>query len=245
MANHAPRILVGCPTHVLKTDSLDAYVKGIEGLTYPHYDVMIEDNSPTEEYAELIHQKFETWKKNNPEKKLIITHTENPPEHARERLVNGRNLIRDYFLKNEYTHFLSLEQDIVPPRDVIERLLAREKDICSGVYLNQQTKEDGKHLVVMAGTDAANNANEDAVQSLGFMNLFPARIMEIAYCGVGCILISKNALEKIKFRVDLEKRASDDIYFARDAKASGFTLYLDTSMLCAHHFNDAFKKTKY
>lgn len=240
-----PRILVGCPTHELKADSLDAYVNGISALSYENVDIFIEDNSPTPAYSELIRKKFSNWEQAHPNNTCTVVHTEHSSTHARERLINGRNKIRQAAIEGKYDFFLSLEQDIIPPTDCIERMLANETDICSGVYLNQQTRQDGKHLVVMAGIAAENGSENDAVQSIGFLDIFPSRVMNVYYCGLGCVLISRKALEKIIFRYDTKTLASDDIYFAKDAHQNGFTIQLDTGILCKHLFNDAFKKTPY
>ena len=36
----------------------------------------------------------------------------------------------------DYDYFLSLEQDVIPPKDIIEQMLKSEKKIITGVYFN-------------------------------------------------------------------------------------------------------------
>ena len=47
---------------------------------------------------------------------------------ARDNVIYGRNLLRQMAVK-DYDYFLSLEQDVIPPKDVIERLLKRKKEM--------------------------------------------------------------------------------------------------------------------
>ena len=62
---------------------------------------------------------------------------------AHDKIVRSRNIIRQYFLDKNYDFFFSLEQDIIPPKDVIERMLAHKKDIVTGVVYTQY-KFNGK-----------------------------------------------------------------------------------------------------
>ena len=112
---HPPRILIGCPTHELKADSLDAYFKGSNSLTYSNFDVIWEDNSPTPAYAKKLKAKAAEFETQHPGKKCTILYSGETSPFARTRLVNGRNQIRALFLQGNYSHFLSLEQDVIPP----------------------------------------------------------------------------------------------------------------------------------
>lgn len=245
--NPLPRILIGCPTHILKSDSLEKYVGGLDSLTYDHFDVVIEDNSPTPEYSKKIETLAEAWEKKHPGRTFRVLHSGTTSDKARARLVHGRNRIRQFVLDEKYDYFLSLEQDVVPPVDVIERLLNRDMPIVSGVYLNKVTREGEKPaLQVMAGIFYSQEEEKNKiVRSIGFMSLFPSRLIPVAYTGLGCILIRRDVLENVSFRYQENDRACDDIYFCSDAREKGYPIYLDSSVLCAHHFNDAFKKTPY
>lgn len=58
-----PKILIGCPTHKSKMDSLEKYFNGLYDLTYQNFDLVIEDNSPTKEYFQLLEQIAKDWEK--------------------------------------------------------------------------------------------------------------------------------------------------------------------------------------
>ena len=60
-------------------------------------------------------------------------------------------------------------------------------------------------------------------------------LLKIDYCGLGCVLIHRKVLEKVKFRYDTnEGVATDDIFFCIDAREKGFKIYLDTEVKCKH-----------
>ncbi|QQR92308.1 MAG: hypothetical protein IPJ89_04080 [Candidatus Iainarchaeum archaeon] len=243
-----PKILLGCPTHQYKADSLKAYFEGIESLTYPHFDVVLEDNSPTPNYSEKLKQLAKQWEEKHPGRSFRVIYSGETSPKGRARLVHGRNLIRDMVLKENYDYFLSLEQDVVPPTDIIERFLAHQKEFVSGVYWNKELASPAAQpkLVVMAGTYANDeDKQKKLVRSVGMLQLLPSRLIEVAYTGLGCALISRRLLEKIPFRYDEKQLACDDVYFCLDAEALGEKIYLDSSVWCAHHFNDAFRKTEY
>ena len=116
-----PKILVGCPTCNLYEYCLDDYLEGIKKLTYSNFDLIIVDNSE-EEYKKLKEKNIKVIKD-----KYV--------EPAVKRIVNSRNILRKYALENNYDYFLSLEQDVVPPEDIIQRLLSHNKKAITGVII--------------------------------------------------------------------------------------------------------------
>ncbi len=239
-----PRILIGCPTAQVKNDSIRAYMKGLENLTHPQFDVVIEDNSPTPEYAEKLKWLGEKFREKRPECGFKVIHSGHVSPRVRVRIVNGRNAIRELVLNEKYDYFFSLEQDIVCPPDTIERLLAHKKEVVGGVYYNpvQLGGKMQKTPVLMT------YPNEEAKQKgkaqwVGFTALFPSRILEVACIGLGCVLISRATLEKIPFRIAENDPAFDDMHFTLDLQKNGITCYADTAILCEHHYNESFKYT--
>ena len=125
-----PKILVGCPTSDHKAYCLEPYIKAVTSLSYPDYDIMIVDNSKEDAYHKRITELLKKFAKDKQFKVIKDEYFEN----FKDRIVHSRNLIRDELIKNKYDCFLSLEQDVIPPKDVIERLLSHNKAIATGVY---------------------------------------------------------------------------------------------------------------
>ena len=62
-------------------------------------------------------------------------------------------------------------------------------------------------------------------------------LIESITCGLGCVLIKRNVLEKIEFRHIKDEEPWDDLWFCEDVREKGFKVYVDTSVRCKHYVN--------
>ncbi len=206
------KILLGCPTSEHKSYCLDKYVEVIKRL---NCDILLVDNSESEEYFNKI-------------KSLGINIIKDKYyEKARERIINSRNLLKKYCLEKGYDYLFSLEQDVIPPIDIIERLLKHNKKIVGAVYYKL---EDENTLSPVAWI----HHKGTLARRLNYSETIEPKLIEVITCGLGCILIHKDVLEKINFRYDTNKKSFDDVWFGVDARENGFKVYLDTSIKCKH-----------
>ena len=212
-----PKILIGCPTYEGKSYCFDEYAKGIKDIDYDNFDVLLADNSKTDDYFNKIKQKLPAIK---------AEFNENP----KENIINSRNILRQRFLEGNYDYFLSLEQDIIPPKDIIKKLLLHKKDIIAGHYIVPKVI-NGKQIAV--STVLIRNSNGKLI-TLPRELSEQKELIKIEACGLGCVLISRKVLEKIKFRYEKEKPAYDDMWFSKDAKEAGFEMFLDPTVKCRH-----------
>jgi len=97
MEKKEPRVLVACPTWEGQKYCLDEYIAGIKALTYKNCDVLLVDNSKTEDYYNHIKSKG------------IPAIRSKWFEGAMDRIIYARNMIKDIVLKEGYDYFLSLE----------------------------------------------------------------------------------------------------------------------------------------
>ena len=217
------KVLVGCPTSDYHEYCLKEYVKAVKNLTYPNYDILLVDNSKTNKYYEKL-------------KNLGLNVIKDKyQEKARDRIIDSRNILRDYVLKNNYDYFLSLEQDVIPPKDVIEKLLSHKKDVVSGIYFARNKLSTGEHkyipLVWMFGT------KKDKLlvkRTLLYKEIWEPQLLKVIICGMGCVLISRKVLQKIKFRYVKDKPACDDDWFGYDCYEKGIEIYADNTVKCKH-----------
>lgn len=209
-----PKILVGCPTSDLKEYCLGEYCESIKNLDYPNYDIFLVDNSKTDDYLKKVKEK------NLPAERSLWF------EGAMDRIITSRNVLRQKALDEGYDYLFSLEQDVIPPKDVLKKLTSQNKKIISAVYFNPK---QGKHIPLLAidrGLDKLSYIPEEIVINSN-------KIIKVDYCGLGAVLIHRTVLEKIKFRKN-EKPGFDDWWFCKDAKKEGFEIYADLSMKCKH-----------
>lgn len=225
------KILVGCPTYKGYAYCLQQYLDRVRSLTYSQFDLVLVDNSEDDTYAEKM-------------RSLGITVLCSPfvPD-AKERIVQSRNLLRQYALDHGYDYFLSLEQDILPPPDVIERFLRHEKKIVTGVYFklyalaltakgSDKTFKTKKKILAPVLFKFTSDPHKMEICTIH--DVKKPQLLKVRASGLGCMLIHRSVLEKIPFRVEPELDAFDDVLFCSDLYEQGFELYADTTALCKH-----------
>lgn len=218
------KVLVGSPVTSLKEYCLGDYLKVLKSLTYANKEFFVVDDSPDgqsvskvfeSEGIECVKSKFD--------------------ENIAQMLVVSRNILRKKVLEGEFDYFLQIEQDVIPPTDVIERLLSNNKKIVSGVFFNFSHQKDPS--VILPNHFCLINPNDKhtmITRRIAFDDLWPSRLIKIFLTGIGCILIHRSVLEQIEFRVDKNLQAFDDVFFCRDAFTKGFEIFLDSRVLCLH-----------
>ncbi|MBS3151239.1 hypothetical protein J4443_02560 [Candidatus Woesearchaeota archaeon] len=224
-----PKVLVGSPVSDLYDYCFGEFADSRKSLTYPNYDLFFIDNSKLESFSKKL-------KDNN----LPFTRIKYL-ENARERMVRSRNLLREKTLKEGYDYFLNLDQDIIPPKDIIERMLKHNKTILTGVYFvynSQYSNQQASYLIPtlwVSDIDFSKASLDGAsVRLMHPRELEDNNVVRVVSCGSGCLLIHKSALEKIEFRYDPFFPYFDDNWFCRDAFYNGFDIFADTSIKCRH-----------
>ena len=110
-----PKVLIGCPTSYHSEYALKFYKEGIDKIDYDDYKVLIVENSDpnidNNKYFEKIKQTG-----------LPVIKSKTMKD-VRDTIVFSRNLLRAKVLEEDFDYFLSLEQDVIPPPNVIKKFL--------------------------------------------------------------------------------------------------------------------------
>lgn len=238
----SPLVLVACPTYEGCGYCLDKFAERIKELTYPNYNILIVDNSEGDEYYNKIKEKGI---------QVIKGPRFNEPVRT---ITNSRNLIIDFAIRNGYDYLLNMDQDVIPPKNIIEELMGRDKDIVSGVYYGYfrsggklkylpiayrcLTKEEFEEIqndlppFIKSCEDIKRNLTEDEVNS--------GEVLEVKIPCNGCMLVKRKVFEKVNYDLlDMPEisKTSDDIHFCENAKQKGFKLYVYTKIKCDHLVN--------
>lgn len=125
-----------------------------------------------------------------------------------------RKMIEEALAKPEITHVLFVDTDVVPPLDFLDRLIAHDKDMVSGVYYDCQqracSRKDGK---VFDGEG----------------------LEEVDTFAMGLSLISRKVLEDVKYPDPEPSNKTDaDDTFCKHAREKGYTIYQDFSLRAPH-----------
>lgn len=152
-----------------------------------------------------------------------------------ERMVACRNRMREVVLEEGYDYLMFLEQDIVPDPRTPEWLLRHNKQVCSALYFN--IIRPGNRSVSYPGYNPMvwNYREDGQAVTPTFEELFPSALMRFDGCGLGCVLIHRNVLERIAFRIEKEKSCFEEFYFMEDCKTQGIDIFVDTGVICRHY----------
>ncbi|MBI4044502.1 MAG: hypothetical protein HY392_02240 [Candidatus Diapherotrites archaeon] len=224
MEEISPRILVGSPVTSLKKYCLADYLKGLKSLTYENKEFFVVDDSPNDQSVS------EAFKAEGISCMRVPFN-----ENIAQMLADSRNVLRQKALDDDFDFFLQIEQDVIPPADVIEHLLSNGKKIVSAAFFNFSHQQDTS-MILPNHFSLINPADKHTsiTRRLAFEDLWPSRLIKIFLTGIGCILIHKSVLKEIKFRVDPNLNAYDDVHFCRDANEKRFEIFLDSRVMCLH-----------
>jgi FkbM family methyltransferase len=143
-----------------------------------------------------------------------------------------RNLIADWVVKG-YDYLFSVDSDISFPKDTLVKLLAHNKDVVCGLYIQ---RIPGTHTLELYEKNIYGGMSNIPAEKLPINSLY-----EIAGCGFGCTLVKKEVMVTIGYpqfkyysAIEHKDTVSEDVDFCTKAAAKGFRLWADTSILCAH-----------
>lgn len=147
-----PPVLVACPNHEVKEYAFERWIRSVRGLTYPNFDVLVVDNSPNGNFAER-------W---NDQVRIVRIDPAGIEHLAVLRINLSYERIREEMLAGNYERLMIIESDIIPPPDIIERLVALG---------------NGGDWISHAYPDRVGPADIEVEQGIG-CSLFSRRLME-------------------------------------------------------------------
>ncbi len=216
------KILAGVVTHGKKRYALDYLLKRLTNQTIP-VDILFVVNHGQDAYATLIRSK-------NIDGVKVEEDIDNPKTPA-EKIISGRNYIRNYALENDYDYVLFVDSDVMIPNLAAELLIQAEADVAAGAYLNIFKLGDKEVLAPVLFRDSG----KGECQLFTYEGAALPQIIDIGAAGLGCVLVKRNVLEKIKFRTfSNDRTGTDAMAFFVDAREKGFRCRAHTGVKCLH-----------
>ena len=232
------KVLVACPTAAAKNYCFKEWIDNIMNFTYPNFDIRLFDNTDDNgananylneyvktEYVNIGNKFFaeNTLVKHNIKSTSIIA-----------KMCVSHNDCRTYALDNEYDYLLHLESDIFPPLDVIERLMFRQKNIVAGLYwIGEGLYRKAMVTESIKLSDYCYSAHY-LTPDIGEIRLLNGELQLASQVGLGCVLISKKALERVPFRYEVDGKCHPDTYWSQDCAEMKIPIHLDSSVVCRH-----------
>jgi hypothetical protein len=236
MKEYIPKILVAFPTSDKKDYCAERFIDQIKNFTYPLYDIFVVDNSKDPKHV----KKF--WKEG------IKAIHEPLNGDFREELARHQNIIKDYFLAGDYDYLMMIESDVFTGECILEKLVSYAEVYNAGaVTATYEIMRDEPTLCLTATVDSRfvrsekllNRSHGYEIMGQGCVEL--KKLLndpdaKLTATGIGCTLFSREALECVNFRVDLDlnKRAFSDTFIFTDIERKGFRVLIDSNIVCEH-----------
>jgi hypothetical protein len=170
---------------------------------------------------------------------VVWMQTEHDNPYPVEGGDNGnRNITRLYqqaqevALRGNYTHLLTLEDDMVPPVDAIAKLLSCAAPVAYSLYCWRRAPYHWSAYRTLHETDGASLSDNNPWQAAEQGKA--GAVVDVAGVGRGCTLIRRDALEAVPFRCAYGVGGSTDWYFALDCQAAGVRQVAHLGVQCGH-----------
>lgn len=225
-----PKILVACPTYEGKDYIINQWVDAVRNIDYPNFEWLIVDNSVGTSYTRKLR-----------ERGFKVVHVPRGG-NSRQALCNAQNYIRKKVLDEGFDYWLSLESDLLPPKDIIWRLLPHQKSVVGVIYylgawddpkipkpacLFTLDMKDGHQM----GTRMLHPSESAKMLNTG--------LQKVHGVGLGCTLIKRSILERYGFWTDTRfDNKHSDVYFYMDLHNAGIPIYVDTDITVPHFASD-------
>jgi len=154
-------------------------------------------------------------------------------KHSYNHLSLLRNMLLNHTVKNNYSHLLSVDSDIMISPDTLNKLLSHNVDICSSLIWNGFLHEPSHPWKF------PNILNYNLFGQLEHIsnwyvknspNLTESKLIEVSATGA-CILISKEVCKQTKYSWHLQ---GEDMSWSEDCQKKGFKLHCDLGCYSTH-----------
>jgi glycosyltransferase involved in cell wall biosynthesis len=149
-----------------------------------------------------------------------------------------RNLIAHYTISNGFDYLFCVDYDISFSSNTLSKLLTRDKDIVTGLYIQ---RKPGQHILELY-RNTPNGQVNIPIKDLR------SELEEIDGCGLGCCLIKTNVLKSVGYpqftyhhAIEMKDTLSEDVDFCNKAREKGFKIWADTTIRCRHHGDTTFE----
>lgn len=218
-----PKVLVFSPTYEGKDYIFKEFYERISSLDYPNYDFMIIDNTEDDTYFNrLVEQGYEN------------IYRVSRGGNSRQALCNAQNFARKRAIDEGYDYVLSVESDLIPPKDIIIRLLRHFVPVVGVVYM--LGVEDIKVPCLFVLTPKNGVIGTRLVQPHEIPLYRNAGLKRIHGVGMGCTLIRRDVFSKYFFWYDERfTNKHSDVYFFLELENDKVPVYVDTDVFVEHY----------
>ena len=229
-----PKVLVAAPVYSGKEYIFDAWYKNITSLDYPNYDWLVVDNSRMESFHRKLRRKG--YQK--------IVHV---PRGGNSRLGIARasEYIRNYAINNGFDYIMFIETDLIPPKNIIKRLMNHKKLIVGAVYEIglHGSKTAPRHPLLYEAVKREDGIRLEILPPERGYPLLNTGLIQTPAMGLGCTLVHSSLFKKYTFKwTSVGKQHTDSLFYG-DLWNDKVPVWCDTDILIPH-FNQNWANVK-
>ena len=150
-------------------------------------------------------------------------------------LFNARDRICRKTVRGNYDFMLQIDSDQTFPEDALCKMLDRDLDICTGIYVGGETEHTPVLFTELFkdGPEAYAHASKK-----GLTELLEEDLFEVAGCGAGFLLVRQHILRLMWIHqhewFKPYEGLGEDVSFCQRARELGFKIYADNSFEVGH-----------
>jgi hypothetical protein len=155
-----------------------------------------------------------------------------PGHDGNQNVLHNYRIGRARMLAGDYTHMLCLEDDMVPPPDAIDTLLAVGASVAYGLYCWRRPPYHWSAYKTIHEMDGVSISDDNPWQAQ--QRAQAGAIIPVAGVGLGCTLIDRTTAEAVPWRCPEGVGGANDWYFALDCQARGLRQAAHLGVRCGH-----------
>jgi hypothetical protein len=221
-------VLLACPVSNYKNYIFWDWLEHIKKLSYP-VDFIFVDNSKDDLFSNKI--KAAGFK-------CIHLNPDFDDYSKRYSIAASMDYIRAYAVIQKYDYLFSLECDIFPPLDIIERLIKIDNPVSSALYFTNYGAKSQLMVMRLEKPEFGPSTISRILTTDESFLFTDGTIKNVYGAGLGCTLIKNEVLQNIRFRVIPEQHTHHDVIFANDLYKRQIPVKVDTSIICKHVNSD-------
>lgn len=150
-------------------------------------------------------------------------------------LYNARDQICRKTVRGNYDYMLQIDSDQTFPKDALCRMLDRDLDVCTGIYVGGEI--DHKPVLF---TELFKDSSEACAHASkkGLTELMQTDVFEVAGCGAGFLLVNQHILRLMMIHIHEwfkpYEGLGEDVSFCQRAREMGFKIYADNTFSVGH-----------
>jgi len=221
-----PKILILTPTYEGKDYCLEEFLSYCKEIDYDNYYHLWVDNTIGLSYTEKLKGLG-----------LNVVHIERG-NTAREAMSRSQEYGRRFALANGFDYMLSLESDVMPLPDCIERLMKHQLPVVGALY-NIGNEGIRVPCITVSNKTKLGLMGTRLLEPEELNNYWDNAIKQVNSCGLGCTLIRKDVLKDTMFNFMPHLRQASDVLWANRVAMKGYPIFVDTTLFLFHRNNNA------